>query len=197
MSTTLPLDQQHLGMPPEMMNFSDSDQILNNADGSDALSEGDAFEAVLSEIDNTRTSDLGLTDGFSPHPITVVNMPGPTITRKSTRLLKVQGFNMSVLSMAMKRAREKHLEEEPTKGNPLLAAFPFTRLTNSEIADLFGVYKISLGTSESQRDFIISHMQSSPRSSFEQILEQALSLIKDTTHSVVVDSDLGITCSFR
>lgn len=115
----------------------------------------------------------------------------------SMRLLKIQGLNTSVLSMAMKRAREKHLEEAPVKGNPLLDAFPFTRLTNAEVASLFEVYHISLGHSESQRDFVINNMRACPRPSFEDILHQALALTKESDHSVMLDSELGVSCSVK
>lgn len=92
----------------------------------------------------------------------------------------------------MKRAREKHLEEAPVKGNPLIDAFPFTQLTTSEIVSLFDVYRISLGCTDAHRDFVVTNMRLCPRPSFEDIIHQALALTKES-ELVLIDSDLGIT----
>lgn len=79
----------------------------------------------------------------------------------------------------------------------MLASFPFTRLTNSEVASLFEVYRISLGHSETQRDFVISHMCACPRPSFEDILHQALAMTKETEHYVMIDYALGVSCCVK
>lgn len=131
------------------------------------MSEEEAFEEVLFEIDSTHSADLAIpVDITLPLPVSVIIMPGPI---KSVRLLK-------------------------SKGNHLFDAFPFTRLTNSEVTALFEVYHISLRQSESQRDF---NMRACPKLSFEDILQQALALTKDIDHPVFVDSNLGIFCCVK
>ena len=160
----------------------------------EVLNENADFDDVLSEIDSTRSVELANSEPPNSNaPVSVINLQGP---RKSTRLLKVQGLNTSILRLAMKRAREKHLEETPAKGNPLIDAFPFNRLTSSEIVSLFEVYRISLGQTEAQREFVISNMRTCPRPSFENIIHQALQLTKDSD-IVIVDSDLGLSCCVK
>lgn len=169
--------------------------VIETLNEEELYSEGESFEEVLKEIESHRTANQPLVGVSSPtHSVAVLSVPSPTQVRKSMRLLKIQGLNTSVLSMAMKRAREKHLEEVPLKGNSLLDAFPFNRLPNADIAALFDVYKITLGNSDTQRDFIIETMRNSPRSSFEVVITQALALTKESSHSVLLDTNMGITC---
>lgn len=188
--SSFPLNPQQ-----DLNSTSTLDQMLIDGDTASPdepgdFSEDESFDEVLQEIEVQRA-----VTGSSPHVlVTTISALGTNTIRKSARLLKIQGLNTTVMSMAMKRAREKHLEEQPTKGNPLLDAFPFTRLTNAEIASLFQVYKITLGHSESQRDFIIGNMRSVPRPSFEDILRQAFDLTREVDTSVMLGTDLGLSC---
>jgi nitrate reductase gamma subunit len=56
-------------------------------------------------------------------------------------------------------------------GSSLLAQFPFTRLTDAGIADLFHTYKVQLGSDTVQRDIIISSIRGMQRDNFGSIME--------------------------
>lgn len=72
----------HLGMPPTLMEYLSTNTGTPAIVDAEMMTENEAFDEVLSEIDSTRSVDLAP----SGNPISVVNLQGQ---RKSTRLLKI------------------------------------------------------------------------------------------------------------
>lgn len=74
--------------------------------------------------------------------------------------------------------------------------FPFLRLTEQEIYDLFRVYRIVLGQTIEQRDQIIKHLSKLDRVTFEEFLNGIVNKSKQNSYELVilnaVESDEGI-----
>jgi hypothetical protein len=56
-------------------------------------------------------------------------------------------------------------------GSSLLAQFPFNRLTDVEIANLFRTYRVQLGSDAVQMDIIISSIRCMQRENFSSSME--------------------------
>jgi hypothetical protein len=71
-------------------------------------------------------------------------------------------------------------------GSSLLAQFPFTRLTDVEIADLFRTYRVQLGSDTVQRYIIISSIRGMQRDNFGYVMEQLIARSKNNTFKMVI-----------
>lgn len=79
-----------------------------------------------------------------------------------------------MLTKATKRAREKGEGSYSASGIPLVNTFPYRRLTNDQVVELFRVYHIQLGSSEQDQMNIIHAIQNMTRDKFEIAIQGIL-----------------------
>jgi hypothetical protein len=97
----------------------------------------------------------------------------PPCIRRSIRL-KVKGLQGS-----------SKVKAQLALGSALLAQFPFGRLTNDEVADLFRTYRVKLGSNIEQRDAIIQNIRNMQRDSFNSVMEHLIARSKSNTFEMV------------
>jgi hypothetical protein len=74
------------------------------------------------------------------------------------------------------------------KGNPLVTQLPYFRLTESEIADLFRSYRVSLSSIMTQCDEVIQQFRTMQRDKFSKIIEQILMHTKEDTFELTTST---------
>lgn len=129
-------------------------------------------------LPNINTPELADTAAFTDKKVTgKKKAPKMDVPRKSLRV-QAKADPSSTMSKAVKRIRDKDIGCSSSTGNPLLASFPYHRLTPDEVSDLFNVYQIQLGHSPSDRIPIIEAIQQMDRSNFDNIVSKILQSTK-------------------
>lgn len=116
------------------------------------------------------------------------------IPRRSLRLVSLNS-NESILAKAQKVAQAKSTLTAPASaGIPLVNNFPFLRLTDEEVEDLFQVYKISFGTSQISKPDLIRAIQNMSRVAFDDLIRQVFTHQKNSAQDqqvVLTQNELG------
>ncbi|KAF3320013.1 hypothetical protein FCM35_KLT22412 [Carex littledalei] len=113
------------------------------------------------------------------------------IPRRSLRIV-AQGASETVLAKAQKLAQARTSTASSSSGIPLLNSFPFTRLTDEEIEQLFQVYNIRFGLANLSKTDLIRAIQILSRAEFDKLISQAFDSLKkkpSDNQLVVIEQD--------
>ena len=114
--------------------------------------------------------------------------------RRSVRIKSQGADTVPVMTRATTRVQSRYNLRSAVKGNSLLSNFPYNRLTNEEILELFRAYHITLGCSELSAVDIIQALKHLDRQSFDILIRQAFSILRDhgSEHALrIVKDDQG------
>lgn len=94
------------------------------------------------------------------------------VPRRSLRVI-AQGSSETVIAKAQKLAQVRDVAGSSSSGITLLTRFPFPRLTDEEIEQLFQVYNIRFGLANLDRHELVSAIQTLSRADFDRLITSA------------------------
>lgn len=113
------------------------------------------------------------------------------IPRRSLRIV-AKGSSDTVMAKAQRLAQAKEINALSSAGIPILTRFPFTRLTDEEIEQLFLVYNIKFGLAHLDRKTLVRAIQNLSRTEFDELIRNAFDSLRqkpNDTQLVVIEQD--------
>jgi Domain of unknown function (DUF4283) len=148
---------------PEGLNHEsaqDTDSLLTDTEMLNLQSAPSMVPDTLMEISGTNISSSRAEAEVDGEELTLIQAQSQTLSQPSMLLVSPPPCIRRSIRLKVKGLQgSSKAKAQLASGSALISQFPFGRLTNDEVADLFRTYRVKLGTTMEQRDAIIQNIR--------------------------------------
>lgn len=111
--------------------------------------------------------------------------------RRSVRIRAQSNPDASIVEKAQEIVAARYNLRGSTRGILLLSCFPYSRLTEEEIAELFRAYHIRLGVNDLNTTQVVQAIRMLDRKQFEDLLRQVFESLRshNSDYCLILDQD--------